>query len=143
MKSIKQLIINNFNRFSFVLLILTAPGVSGQINPEESKVFNVSADEFYTLINEVNGNIIDVRTLDEYNSGHIENAMLIDYYRGDFQSRLDSIKKSIPVLIYCRTGNRSFTAANIMESMGFTNIYNLKDGIVAWEEANLELITKK
>ncbi|MEE4198682.1 MAG: rhodanese-like domain-containing protein [Bacteroidales bacterium] len=142
MKSIKQLIINKFNRFSFVLLILTAPGVSGQINPEESRVFNVSADEFYTLINAVNGNIIDVRTLDEYNSGHIENAMLIDYYRGDLQHRLDSLDKSVPVLIYCRSGNRSATATNIMEFLGFRLIYNLENGIISWKEANFELITE-
>jgi rhodanese-related sulfurtransferase len=105
-------------------------------------VFNVSADEFYTLINAVNGNIIDVRTLDEYNSGHIENAMLIDYYRGDLQHRLDSLDKSVPVLIYCRSGNRSATATNIMEFLGFRLIYNLENGIISWKEANFELITE-
>lgn len=66
--------------------------------------------------------IIDIRTPEEFEEGHLEGAVNIDFYEDSFVSELDSLDKDDEVLIYCRSGNRSGQASEIMQELGFTNI---------------------
>ena len=78
---------------------------------------------------------IDVRTLDEYYTSHIEGfTTVIDYYilEGDY-SLLDGLDKNIPVVIMCNSGNRSVDASNIFSDEGFVEVYNLTNGIEGWD----------
>ena len=77
--------------------------------------------------------ILDVRRQDEYDSGHIAGAILIPV--DELGNRLAELSTSEELLIYCRTGNRSSNAVNILKSNGFTKIYHMKDGITAWTQA--------
>lgn len=76
--------------------------------------------------------LLDVRTQGEYDEGHIEGTELIPV--DELASRLDEIEeyKDLPVLVYCRSGNRSITASNILIENGFEEVHNLLGGIGAW-----------
>jgi rhodanese-related sulfurtransferase len=100
---------------------------------KDNKVKNMTAREYMML--EENGeldkyNIIDVRTEMEYNEGHLQNSTLIPDM--EIQSVEDAklIDDSKPVIVYCRSGNRSFRVSNILNNAGF-NVYNLEGGILA------------
>lgn len=80
--------------------------------------------------------LIDVRTPGEYAQGHLTNATLIDINSSDFKNRVAKLNKSKPVFVYCKAGSRSGSAVNIMEEMGFKEIYDLSGGITAWQKAN-------
>ncbi|MCB1155914.1 MAG: rhodanese-like domain-containing protein [Leptospiraceae bacterium] len=74
--------------------------------------------------------MVDVRTEAEWKEGHLEGALFIPM--SELQARISEIPKDIPVLIYCRSGNRSTVAANFLASQGYKNLYNLRGGIVVW-----------
>ena len=74
--------------------------------------------------------ILDVRTEEEYNDGHIGKAILIPV--SELESRLDELGKDTETLVYCRSGVRSATASQILTDNGFSNVYNMLGGIVAW-----------
>jgi rhodanese-related sulfurtransferase len=95
---------------------------------------DVTVEEAKSLI-ESNSSllIIDVRTREEYDSGHIEGAILIPV--NELEDRLDELSKEEELLIYCRTGNRSSNSVNILNANGYTKIFHLKDGITAWIQA--------
>lgn len=75
--------------------------------------------------------LIDVRTTEEFASGYINGAVNIPI--DSIANRLSEIPKDQPVVLYCRSGNRSAQAARILENAGYTNIYDL-GGIIAWAQ---------
>jgi len=82
--------------------------------------------------------ILDVRTASEYSEGHIENAVNIPV--NELETRLDELSKEDDILVYCRTGNRSSTAIQIMEDAGFTQLYHMHEGISAWTEQGYPVV---
>jgi rhodanese-related sulfurtransferase len=82
-------------------------------------------------------NVIDVRTPEEFASGHIKGAVNINVQASDFQTQISRLDKSKPTFVYCRAGRRSATAAEIMQQAGFTSIFDLDGGILSWEASNL------
>jgi rhodanese-related sulfurtransferase len=77
--------------------------------------------------------LVDVRTPREYRSGHLGNAINIDFYKNkQFVEAFETMNKEKPVYIYCRSGVRSAKAAHKLISMGFKKIYDLKGGILNW-----------
>ncbi len=78
--------------------------------------------------------ILDVRTAEEVEDGHIPNSTHIDIYMGQgFITEVNKLDKSKNYYIYCRSGNRSGQACAIMNSLGFPNTYNLEGGFDNWE----------
>jgi rhodanese-related sulfurtransferase len=84
--------------------------------------------------------IIDLRTSREFNMGHIQNAINIDYYSPNFLEQLDMLNKNEPYLIYCYSGSRSYDTLQIMKRMGFTNVLDLSGGTIAWEMNGFSLV---
>jgi len=86
--------------------------------------------------------VLDVREDSEYKQGHIANALHIPL--GQLAKRLPELDKyrDRPLIAYCRTGNRSGSAARLLHKHGFSTVHNLAGGIVAWQNANLP-VTKK
>ena len=85
--------------------------------------------------------IIDVRRPDEFNDhlGHIENAKLCTVNETSFKNKLSSLNKNIHYLFVCRSGGRSSRAARIAQTLGFSHIYNLDGGMLAWDECQLSV----
>lgn len=86
--------------------------------------------------------ILDVRTPDEFAEGHLEGAVLLDFYEDDFADELAALDPSVPYLLYCRSGNRSGQTAVLMEELGFTDVADVDGGIVSWTEAELPTVTE-
>ncbi len=87
--------------------------------------------------------ILDVRTPEEFEGGHIEGAINMDYYDPGFQVDLGKLDKTKTYLIYCRTGNRSDTAFGFMQELRFKEVYPLEGGILAWRTAGFPVAGQK
>lgn len=72
--------------------------------------------------------VLDVRTPEEYAQGHIEGALNINYMDHDFQEKLKQLDFNRPVFVYCAAGGRSGKSCKMMETLGFTIIYDLQGG---------------
>ncbi|UGU14543.1 rhodanese-like domain-containing protein [Sinomicrobium kalidii] len=79
--------------------------------------------------------LVDVRTPEEFAEGHIQGALNLDYSASGFVGQWKGIDRETPVYLYCRTGKRSAKASEILDSLGFEKIYNLKGGYLAWDKA--------
>ena len=93
---------------------------------------NINIDKLEVLINENDVKLIDVRRPSEFNDGHIENAINIDYYDGNFSKSFDNLDKSQIIVLYCKSGRRSSKSAVKLVEKGFNNVYNLKGGFEVW-----------
>lgn len=100
--------------------------------PSNEHIQVLSPEAFKSQISNGKVQLVDVRTPNEYKAGHIQGAKNIDFYSGKFASEFNKLKKDQPIYVYCRTGARSRHAANKLAGMGFTEIYDLKGGIVRW-----------
>ncbi len=85
--------------------------------------------------------VLDVRTADEFASGHIPGAVNIDVSGPDFASKVGTLDADASYAVYCRSGNRSATAMRVMLDAGIESVAHLGGGIVAWAEAGGELTT--
>lgn len=83
--------------------------------------------------------VLDIRTPEEFAAGHLANAINIDYYADDFESKLAELDVSVPYVMYCNSGNRSGNALPVMDSLGFEEVYELDGGIQAWFGAGLPI----
>lgn len=78
--------------------------------------------------------LLDVRTPEEFASGHIPGAVNISV--DSLAQQLSQVPQDKPVVVYCHSGNRSAQAARILNDAGYKNIYDL-GGIIAWQQAGL------
>ena len=85
--------------------------------------------------------VLDVRTVEEFDAGHLDGAEMLDFYRADFAERLADLDPTKPYVIYCRSGNRSGQTRAIMEDLGFTDVVDIEGGVLAWDAAGLPLTT--
>jgi thioredoxin len=81
--------------------------------------------------------LLDVRTAEEFDKGHIEGARNIDWYDSTFTDQISQLERDREVLVYCLSGRRSAAAAEKLRGLGFTGVYNLKGGILQWRAAGL------
>jgi len=116
----------------------TIPEVKEQGKTVVSK--NVDVSKFLKLVNSKDGQILDVRTPEEWAKGTIMGAIKMNIFDSDFNTQLNQLDKSQPVYVYCKSGGRSGKAAKIMKELGFTTVYNLNGGIGAWNSAGHETV---
>jgi len=82
--------------------------------------------------------MLDVRTVEEYNQGHIKDAVLIPIQV--LEERLSEVPKDKQVYLYCHSGTRSARAAKMLAKHGFTNIENVLGGFEAWKHAGYPVV---
>jgi rhodanese-related sulfurtransferase len=85
--------------------------------------------------------ILDVRTPEEFAEGHIDEAIMIDFYSDEFADQLAGLDPDVPYVLYCRSGNRSGQTLAFMEQLGFTSVQDVDGGVLAWQEAGLPLVS--
>ena len=131
------------------ILFVSIYSCSGNSNPnattqevlqQEEVIVDVTVSQFKDLIVELGGTLLDVRTPEEWAEGIISNAEKINYYGDDFAGQVEKLNKTKPIFVYCRSGKRSAGAAGILKEKGFTKIYNLDGGIIAWIDAGNETV---
>jgi rhodanese-related sulfurtransferase len=89
------------------------------------------------LINHEDAVVLDVRSIAEYNKGHIVNAINIPLNGLSKQLQQLEKYKDRPIIVACRSGSRSGMAVKMLLKKGFQNVHNLKGGMMAWESAGL------
>ena len=85
--------------------------------------------------------VLDVRTPDEFAAGHVAGAVNLDFYAPTFSIDLTALDAEVPYILYCRSGNRSADAREMMRSFGFLEVHEIAGGINAWVEAGLPVET--
>lgn len=94
------------------------------------------ADKLAAIPNE---QLIDVRTPEEYQTGHLPHATLVNFKDKNFREEMAQLDKSKPVMVYCAAGGRSTAAAALLEELGFPEVYELEGGFTRWREAGQEV----
>lgn len=93
----------------------------------------IGAKEAHQQLTNENVILIDVRTPEEYEEYHLENSILMPVQT--LESNLaanNEITKDNQIIVYCRSGNRSMTAYNIMKELGYENVQSMAGGIKQW-----------
>ena len=120
------------------ILCTTLLGCRETVAQDRAKV--VSPKEMLKSIDSGSVQLIDIRTPAEFQEGHLKNAKNIDFLSSTFKKDISGLDKEKPVYIYCRSGNRSGKSSLIMKSLGFKNVYNLKEGMNGWLSNRNEII---
>lgn len=85
----------------------------------------LSISEFEEKFRQQPGKLLDVRTPGEYNAGHLNGAVNIDWLGGQVHSQADNLNKAETYYLYCASGNRSNQAAAYLKQLGFERVYNI------------------
>lgn len=112
--------------------------VSCSASSDQSVVEVIDANKLMALQQE-GVMVIDIRTQDEYDQGHIAGVELIDFMADSFEEKMNGQDKSRPVIIHCQSGRRSANAAKKMEAMGFTKVYDYSGGFSEWSAKGLPI----
>lgn len=125
-------------------LALLAAGCGGGEGTatSEAVIETISAADASALLADAPAGLVvlDVRTPEEFASGHLAGAVGLDFYAATFADDLAALDREAPYLLYCRSGNRSGQAREMMRSLGFAEVHEIAGGINAWVEAGLPVV---
>ena len=97
----------------------------------ELSIRKINVEIFKTEIDGKNVQLVDVRTPNEFENGHLENATNINIRDKNFMEQMSKYKKNEPVYVYCRSGGRSMKAAKVLKANGY-NVVNMNGGFTDW-----------
>ena len=123
----------NFLILFLILLMLTLSACSSKNNSSTADYSKITATEAKKMMDEDSTiTILDVRSEEEFNTGHIKGAMLLP--DSDILGKAEETltDKSATILVYCRSGRRSALAAADLVELGYTNVYDF-GGIIDWK----------
>ncbi|MCJ2378129.1 rhodanese-like domain-containing protein [Vibrio sp. ZSDZ34] len=129
---------------SLVWVALFVALIANIVKAANAAYKEISAAQVTQLMNHENGAVIDIRSKDDFKRGHITGALHIlpsDIKAGSI-AELEK-RKSDPIIVVCKTGQTAQESANLLAKAGFEKVYLLKNGLVAWSEANLPLVKGK
>lgn len=114
-----------------LLIVIVLSGCTA--TKEENKIMynKITAEEAKEIIDTQEVIILDVRTKEEFKEKHIEGALLIPDYELANVAKSKLPDKNKKILVYCRSGNRSKSAARLLIDMGYTDVYDF-GGIINW-----------
>lgn len=103
----------------------------------------VTAEEMQTILELEDAQIIDVRSPEEHDKLRIKNSQNIDFQSPTFEEDIAKLDKEKPVILYCKTGNRSAKCSKKLKEAGFKKIYDLEGGISKWKHTDILDIEEK
>ncbi len=104
---------------------------------------NLNADEFYIRMHSSqNPLLIDTRTAREFRKERIPGAILAGSV-SDLEKMADSLDLDQPIFLYCEKDNRSPVACSLLCEKGFRNVYNLREGLIAWRKTSYPMERRK
>ena len=126
----------------FLVLVCVVSGIMliwPMIQKALSGSKEVSVQQAVQLINRRDAVVVDVREASEFAAGHLPNARHIPV--GEIDKRLKELDKfkQRPVVVVCQTGSRSATACGRLRKGGFPEVFNLKGGILGWQQASMPI----
>jgi rhodanese-related sulfurtransferase len=107
----------------------------------QSKTENTTLEpkEFNEQLQSQQGVLLDVRTPEEFNEGHLADAQNIDFKNTSFEASMGQLDKNKTYFVYCKAGIRSEKAVDLMQKLGFKQVYHMQGGIDAWKKEGLPL----
>ncbi len=123
-------------KITLLLLLIGIIGCSSE--PKYDNITLIEPDEMLELMQTEDVQLVDVRTLKEFNEHYIKDAENI-VFDDNFDQKLEGLKKDKPIIVYCRSGRRSARCAEILAQKGFKKIYDLKGGITQWMKEGLSV----
>ena len=126
-------VFSKYCQLCFIVLLMICAVAKAEMNEADS----ISPKQASVMSAEKKAVIVDVREDSEWNEQHIPGAIHIPL--AQLNERLPELKqyKDSPVITQCRTGGRSAQALDVLKSAGFTKVYNMDGGIMAWDNAGL------
>ena len=132
----------NIKSIQSLLIVVVLLASCGVANSQKGKL--LTPEVFEKMLHETpEAQVIDVRTPEEFNDGHLKNALNMNVNSKDFENRAPYLDKTKPLFVYCYSGGRSAKACEYFEKMGFKVIYDMEGGYSAWTDANLPVEGKK
>jgi len=126
-----------------ILLVTALVGIiimllAGEIQQRFGGVKAIGPVDATLMLNHENAIMIDMRNDKDYKTGHIVNAVHLPECDESTMGRLEKFRER-PLIVYCRSGQQSAGVCNRLRKQGFEPVYNLKGGVLAWQNANLPL----
>ena len=121
-----------------VIVACSAPATSSSTTSSQTLPLEISVQDAAKLRDE-GAFILDVREPSEWNEFHIPDATLIPL--GQLKASGSQVPKNKPIVVVCRSGNRSATGRNILKDLGFTNVTSMKGGMIDWRNAGLPTVS--
>ena len=107
--------------FMFILIVLFLSGCSN----EEGTITKITCNKMKEIMRDSKAVLLDVRSKDEYDEGHLDNAKNSPLTKLENLKKVDHLDSKTPIIVYCKSGVRSNDAAKELLKMGFINIYDL------------------
>jgi len=119
------------------VILLGLAGCGGDTGTSTASIETIPAPEAADLLAAPPDGLVvlDVRTPGEFATGHLPDAINLDYQSAGFADGLGALDREAPYLLYCRSGNRSAQAREMMRGLGFVEVHEIDGGINAWAEA--------
>ncbi len=127
---------------SVMIVAIFSGCVSDTKPPGKTQYTDISVQQGKAMIDRGEVFILDVRTQEEYASGHINGSTLLavqDIPKQELTEKLKEIPKNRKILVYCRSGRRSAEASGILAENGFAQVYNMQGGITEWMNSGYEV----
>ena len=104
--------------------------------PAQVNIRDIAVSEVDALLgNEQGAVVLDVRTSKEFEAGHIEDAVSVDFLSEDFAQVLSELDRDTTYILHCKSGSRSTKALEVMKEQGFTSVAHLTAGYDGWKAA--------
>ena len=87
--------------------------------------------------------VIDIRTQEEFDEGHIKGAKNIDFFKEDFEKKLAKLDPKKSYIMHCKSGGRSTKSLPVWKKLGFTKVHHLNTGFNSWKAAKLPVTKPK
>ena len=123
-----------------VAALLAVLGLGACSSASAPSAQHMSAAAFSTAMSAPGTVLLDVRTPAEYATGHLQGARNLDIEGSGFATQLASLDKNATYAVYCHSGNRSGAALEQMAAAGFTHLYDLAGGLMAWQAMGGQMV---
>ena len=119
--------------FHFIIPIIVLLGFFGYKYYQTIGIEQITTDQLAEMMNEEHQDVlyIDVREPHEFSDGHING--MVNFPLSELENTYDQILEDKTIVIFCRSGNRSLQAANMLKDRGYQDLVNVKGGILDWQ----------
>lgn len=125
---------------ALAVAVIASVGLLAGCSSSNEAIKKVDPVEFSEVVKQPGVITLDVRTPEEFNAGHIANAININLESSDFASEVSKLDVNATIAVYCRSGNRSGVATEQMAELGFVDMYDMQGGILEWEAAGGQVV---
>ena len=122
----------NFNLKTTILFMLAVVLIASC----NAQIKTLPVTDFEKMLTRNDVLLVDVRTPEEFQQQHLPNAININYNSSDFITQIKQLDSTKTLLLYCKSGNRSNKAAQLLQQEGIINVYELEGGITAWNNTH-------